>query len=195
MKQHRACGFVAGVIIIAIMLVGCSAQDDGSQSTGATPTTTRITGYPLVLSVEAAVSQSVLAVEGTVTKVGVPTWNTADRKKPGKPAQGDALPAMIYTPFRVKVDKTYKGEVGSYLDVKAFGGTVGGETMVFEDQDYVPREGDRVVVFVEQVFVEKNGDQLAIPLSVYTVDGAELRNQYGGDNRPASLADLIRATQ
>ena len=134
-----------------------------------------------------------MIVEGVVTKVKDSTWNTEDRKK--TESEGDALPPMIYTPFTVKVDKAFKGEVGANLDVKAFGGVVGDESMVFEDQAYAPKVGDRVVVYVQQVFAEKNGDTLAIPFSLYTVDETVATNQFGGDQTFVPLADIERTAR
>ncbi|MDP3630249.1 MAG: hypothetical protein Q8S43_04760 [Actinomycetota bacterium] len=195
MKQHRTMGTALTIAALAVSLAGCTGQEGTSQSPSNSPVTRQVSGYPYTLSVEDAMDQSVIAVEGTVSQVGEPTWNTADRKKPSEPEQSDTLPAMIYTPFRVKVDKSYKGDVGSHLDVKAFGGTVDDDRFVFTDFDYTPRAGDRVVVLVQQVFAEKNGDKLAIPRSLYTVNGTQLTNQFGGDVNTISISEVARASK
>ncbi len=195
MRRYRTTGAIALAVALAALFAGCTARGDTSRAPSESRVVRKISSYPYPLSIESAMDQSVIAVEGTVSKVFKPTWDTADRKKPSESAGGDSLPAIIYTSFRVKVDRVYKGEVGSYLDVKAFGGTVDGETVVFEDYDYVPREGERVVVLVQQVFTHKNGDELAVPRSLYTVRGTQLTNEFGGDTPTISVSDVARAAK
>ena len=192
MKRFRTLRTIAAVAVAALLLAGCAAHRSSSvEPQQQAPVTHRISGYPNQLSPELAKDRSVAVVEGTVSSIGDPTWNTADRKKPSTEPQGDELPAIIYTPFRVKVDKAYKGVAGSYLDVKAFGGTLDGEAFAFDVGGYVPKAGERVVVFVSQNFTEKNGDKLAIPVSMYSIVGADAVNQFGGDqgNLPASALE------
>lgn len=177
----------ASALLAVSLLCACSAAN-GRSTTISKPLVRHISGYPNRLSPEAAAAQSTMIVEGLVTKVRDSTWNTKDRTK--AETEGDALPPMIYTPFTVKIDKAFKGNVGASLDLKAFGGVVGDESMVFEDQAYAPKVGDRVIVYVQQVFTEKNGDTLAIPVSLYTISDTTATNRFGGDQTSVPLADI-----
>lgn len=181
-------------LALTVAVSGCSKTNEKAPNRpSARPTSTvTVTGYPMYYTPDEAMRAASFAVEGTVTKIGKATWNTADRKKPATEMNPESVPSIIYTPYRVKVDKAYKKQVGAYLDVKSFGGEVDGERFEFEDH-FLPRIGERVVIFVAYTGDEKNGDKLAIPSSVYSIEGTRAVNHYGGDKPELEWTELQRA--
>lgn len=89
-----------------------------------------------------------LVVIATVDSVGEARWNTADGKAPAIEGESPPPDAHIYRPVRLSVTTLARGDLmGSTLEAKALGGTVGCYSFEFEDSPQL-KSGEEYAFFL-----------------------------------------------
>lgn len=140
MRMSRVVTTLAAVGLVVATVAGCSA--------GVEAPTDDVTVYDAAYvsydSVESLTARAELVIEGEVVSSEVRKIKLESMSDSSDPTANPALgattkpveePTLIYTVLALKVDRAIQGDVavGSLVEVKQLGGTIGSETAVQHD--------------------------------------------------------------
>lgn len=133
-----------------------------------------------------------LVVEGVIDEVLPPVWTTSDGAAPGDIRRAfEQASAHIRTPFRLSVDRAFKGSgVPRTLVFSVYGGAVG-ESIVTTDELERLKRGSKVIMFLKEHPKFPNVSSRFSPNLFFVIDGDVAH----GPTRDVPVPDIVRQLQ